>query len=878
MLARARLCRVAVTALVAMWLLAQMCGADRIAYQGRLVMGSRGIVVMSGNGDNPVELPHPSASDRITPALSPDGTMLAYAAMADDAYKIWIVRLGDNNSPAAAPVQVTTGDPDDEQPAWSPDGRRIAYVSGKAEERGLYTISVEGGSPSFVTALGSDFRSACPHWSPDGSRLVFTRDEKLFIVGADGGSARELTDDGMYPSWSPDGSQIAFFRQKQESALSLISPGGGAPRTLVNNVGFFGETAWSPDGKSIAFKADEVDGVEGSLWVVTAAGGEAKPLRSYGVPHGYLDWSASPVQVAAAPTPEEVVVSDASPRPSGEQASGTAATTPKPAPMRLAMATEESSKQPPKPASVKPSPQVTASVKASPKPAASVTPTSPPPEPVQSASASEEPAKPVEALAQQPPVRILSPADNATVRGLTKVTVSKDSPGGYVGFFVDGTFAKATVAPFEMEWDTRPSGDGPHTIQVTAYGEAGRIEGTAEARVEVRNAISADTLPEEGVALRYRYKEKEKWDYGIRVTAQAGAKGEVPMAAVAAQAGTLDALITQRVESVGEAPQQESGRPGTPGAAPPGAAGPPAGGEPAEMETIATIITQVRTGRLDAPGTGGRLPQVGQAGRSRQNLEGELTPLAGGGSQPIALGNLSIVFPEEPIKIGDKWTAPMTVLPLLRSNAVARVTAEHTAEALQWEQGLETIRIVSTFKVGSLPVGLAGMSMLNVTGTRTTWFAYKEHQVLRIEDTVQGVFNQKAALAAAQTAAAPATRTTGAGQVGRRTAGPGTARTARPSGGLALRLGGGRDRQPAGTRPSPATRPRGAVGPGALQLRLGGARGGRQAPRTTTRRQPAATARTSQGAVAAATAAQPAAKPPTPTLRYTLTLAAARQK
>lgn len=715
MLARANLWRSAVAALLATGIVAT-AAADRIAYQGRLVMGSRGIVVMSGTGENPVELPLPSGSDRITPALSPDGAMVAYAAKAGETFKLWVVRLADDNSPIGEPRQLTAGQSDDEQPAWSPDGQRIAYVSGTGEEHAVVVVPFDGGSPKPVTSLGSDFRNACPHWSPDGERIVYSSGGKLFVIGADGGNARELVDDGMYPSWSPDGSQIAFFKLKPKPALSLISPGGGEPHALVTEVDFFGETAWSPDGKHIAFKADQVGETKGSLWVVPASGGQVKPLRSYGVAHGYLDWSGPAVTVAAAPAAVQPVAAKPSEKP-----------TP---PVKPAA---------PQPVAAKPAPGPSAPIRpATPTPAAAPKPVAP----VEVAAAPAEPAKAPEAPEQQSPTRIISPADGATVRGVTKIMARKESLGGYVAFFVDGAFAKATIPPFELDWDTRPAGDGPHTISVSAYAASGGVEGTAEVRLDVRNAISEDTLPQEGVILRYRFKDKEKWDYEVRVQAQAGVKGEVVLPAVAAQAGSLEAVIAQRVEAVNDLTSIKGGAAGP--AAPVQAAGSAASGSPGQTQTAATIISQVRTGRLDAPGSGGWLPQAGQAARSSFTSEGEVQPIPTPGTQqPIPLGNLSIVFPQEPVKLGDKWTAPMTILPVLRSSAVARVTAEHRVDGVQWEQGLETMRIISTFKVASLPVAVGGtMPLQDVSGERTTWFAYKEHRMIRMEDHIQGTFNQ----------------------------------------------------------------------------------------------------------------------------------------
>jgi TolB protein len=884
--------------------------AGRIAYQGRLVIGTRGIIVMSGSGENPVELPHPAESDRITPALSPDGTMLAYAAKDGAAYKLWIVRLAADNSPVGDPMQVTTSDADDEQPAWSPDGQRLAYVSGTADKRALFTIPIKGGEPTELVSLGADFRNACPHWSPDSTRIVFSSGGKLFIISADGRETRQLTDDGMYPSWSPDGSRIAFFRLKPEPALCVIAPEGGEPRMMVKNVEYFGETAWSPDGKSIAFKADKVGAAEGSLWLAPAAGGPAKELRSYGVAHGYLDWSAGPVRLAAARAaraggakPAAVTPITAMPetaattlaaagakpgaqllrlkmqtaaRPTTDQASGqpkpalakavkvAAPTSPKaqavaakPTKPTTAMASAGGAPTPRAPAAVESQTRLPAPATAN---ASTVAPTSAPTPPAA--------AKPPDARSQLPPVRIVSPADGATVRGVTRVMVSKDTQDGYVSFFVDGRFEEATIAPFELQWDTGKLSDGPHAISVTGYAGTGAVQGQTQVRIEVQNAVATESLPPEGITLRYRYKDKEKWDYQLQVAARPGTPGEIPSPAVAAEVGSLDALITQRVESVKEAPVATAGAAKTAGTT----SATKETTAAAKTQTVATLITQVRSGKLDAPGAQGVLPTVGRAARSTRTPEGVVTPLEtpGRASQPIALGNLSIVFPDHAVKIGDKWTAPMTVLPVLQSGAIARVNAEHSVDSVEWQQGLETVRIVSTFKAASLPVGVEGMSLDGVTGTRVTWFAYKEHRIVRLEDNLQGTFNQKAlevtAAAAVGAAAAPA-----AGWYRSAATAPASPTQTAPRR-AGMSLGFGRREGMQSGQPRQPTAP---IQPGTVRLTFGG-RAGIGAAARTPGIQPTQRVQPTQG-TQPTQRIQPGS-PPSPVFHYTLTLVAALQK
>jgi Tol biopolymer transport system component/predicted Ser/Thr protein kinase len=181
-----------------------------------------------------------------------------------------------------------------EQPAFSPDGKLLAYVT---DERGNLDIVVQprgGGTPIRVAETDAD--EAQPAWSPDGARLAFCsardhggrlnfalgqevltelvdgRGGDLFIAPALGGTAVKLVEDGYYPAWSPDGKRIVFQSNRGgQWDLWTISSGGGQPVRLTNDAEFDYQPSWSPDGKWIAYGS----GVAGAtnVRVVPATGG-----------------------------------------------------------------------------------------------------------------------------------------------------------------------------------------------------------------------------------------------------------------------------------------------------------------------------------------------------------------------------------------------------------------------------------------------------------------------------------------------------------------------------------------------------------------------------------------------------------------------------
>ena len=174
------------------------------------------------------------------------------------------------------------------QPDWSPDGRRIAFRRfagvGRPDERAhVYVVSVGGGglrNLTRVSCTGLCVENEEPAWSPDGKRIAFVRTLAattragqprvgIFVMNADGTGVRQLTQrrgtfhtEDHAPTWSPDGKRLAFmsinitFKPPGASQIYVIKADGTRPRVvraLAHDWPGAGAPAWSPDGTRLLY-------------------------------------------------------------------------------------------------------------------------------------------------------------------------------------------------------------------------------------------------------------------------------------------------------------------------------------------------------------------------------------------------------------------------------------------------------------------------------------------------------------------------------------------------------------------------------------------------------------------------------------------------
>lgn len=192
------------------------------------------------------------------------------------------------NTDGTGITDISNSPGDDQYPSWSPDGKRIAFISHRDGNNEIYVMNADGtGQTRLTNSPEGEFD---PRWSPDGTRIIFSRMMKpsihdIFVMNADGSGVTNLTNTPdiheAYPDFSPDGKQIVFSSfggSRKPAGIYIMDADGSNVRLLQAGAQHF--PRWSPDGKYIAFDGG-YSMYEGEIFVMKADGTEMRQVTEH---------------------------------------------------------------------------------------------------------------------------------------------------------------------------------------------------------------------------------------------------------------------------------------------------------------------------------------------------------------------------------------------------------------------------------------------------------------------------------------------------------------------------------------------------------------------------------------------------------------------
>ena len=264
----------------------------------------------------------PSATPTIEITPTPDNTpvpqatllgggqgQIAFASARSGMPQIYLSNLNGTNL-----VQITQIENGACQPAWSPDGSRLVFISpcqrradfieNAYSDTSLFTVNVDGtGLKQLTNVPGADFE---PAWSPDGNRIAFTsiRDgnKQIYVLEIDSMAVTRLTTpdvniENSQPAWSPDGKQVAYMVKRVGTHQVWVMSDTGQEHVQIVRSGqvlWDYAPAWSADGKVILFNQRRGDSAAPRPWLMSIQFAESETAARLNFPTPIEDVEFSP--------------------------------------------------------------------------------------------------------------------------------------------------------------------------------------------------------------------------------------------------------------------------------------------------------------------------------------------------------------------------------------------------------------------------------------------------------------------------------------------------------------------------------------------------------------------------------------------------------
>jgi TolB protein len=219
----------------------------------------------------------------MSPAWARDGRRFAYMEFADGRGQLFVQDVATNRRVSVT----TTGKSLDFTPAFSPDGKTLAFSRATEEGTDVYTINVHDNCCLQRLTRGGFSDNLSPTYSPDGQRIAFVSTRpglpQIYVMAADGTDQQlfapfdyGVSGSSNAPEWSPDGQSVAFHRDVGGTLQVFVLDVRTRTVRQLTSLGRNEDPTWAPDGRHLAFVSDR-SGYR-QLWVIDLETGRIRPL------------------------------------------------------------------------------------------------------------------------------------------------------------------------------------------------------------------------------------------------------------------------------------------------------------------------------------------------------------------------------------------------------------------------------------------------------------------------------------------------------------------------------------------------------------------------------------------------------------------------